>query len=340
MVLALLKYYSFDLGDYTVADLARAWQRYDSEWVRHAVIECLYRGRYKAVSVHQILQQWTRRGEPLYHYGKDFERFICHDVPLQMRQASDNLLYFSNQPHKSPELPAVTDDGTAPKPIEALPEANSNKQSASAKPSNRSTMGRRSGGRRYPEKYSQPAEANHQALPNIEPKSYRTDVYSTALDDMRLLAKASIFTNKLRSMCRDVPESEASLESSAMPQSPTAPKISDLSRPNPLQDSQPETLTSPATEPSSGNHQTAIVPELAPLITEPAIITPNSSSNPWLVNRRHDSHLVHNEIGINESKSASGTDADTSSSASPETTKTNAATTADSSGSNVSDLES
>lgn len=220
MVLALLKYYSFDLGGYTVADLARAWQRYDSEWVRHAVIECLYRGRYKAVSVHQILQQWTRRGEPLYHYGKDFERFICHDVPLQMRQASDNLLYFSNQ---SPaESPVSGNNTSANLKSESESITNSHPPANPTKSSPRSTMGRRSGGRRYPEKQTPATPQPNQALPNIEPKSYRSDVYGTALDDMRLLAKASIFTNKLRSMCQDpVDLAPSESSSAAIPELPT-----------------------------------------------------------------------------------------------------------------------
>ncbi len=74
----LLTRYSFDLSGYTVDRLAEYWlQRYPSDWIRLAVIEALYQGRYKAVSVEQILNLWRRRDKPLYHFNRDFERIIA-----------------------------------------------------------------------------------------------------------------------------------------------------------------------------------------------------------------------------------------------------------------------
>lgn len=76
-VIDLLTRYSFDLSGYTVDRLAEYWlQRYPSDWIRLAVIEALYQGRYKAVSIEQILNLWQRRGKPLYHFNRDFERII------------------------------------------------------------------------------------------------------------------------------------------------------------------------------------------------------------------------------------------------------------------------
>lgn len=76
--IALLSNYSFDLGHYTPEELVSYWaSTYPLNWVRLAVIESLYQGRYKAVSVEQILAFWQRRGRPLYHFGNDFERIIC-----------------------------------------------------------------------------------------------------------------------------------------------------------------------------------------------------------------------------------------------------------------------
>ncbi len=76
--IALLSNYSFDLGRYTPEQLVESWaSTYPLNWVRLAVIESLYQGRYKAVSVEQILAFWQRRGRPLYHFGNDFERIIC-----------------------------------------------------------------------------------------------------------------------------------------------------------------------------------------------------------------------------------------------------------------------
>lgn len=76
--IALLSNYSFDLGNDTPEELVSYWaSTYPLNWVRLAVIESLYQGRYKAVSVEQILAFWQRRGRPLYHFGNDFERIIC-----------------------------------------------------------------------------------------------------------------------------------------------------------------------------------------------------------------------------------------------------------------------
>ncbi|NJR40159.1 MAG: hypothetical protein HC781_16720 [Leptolyngbyaceae cyanobacterium CSU_1_4] len=77
-VIDLLTRYSFDLSGYTVDRLAQYWlQRYPSDWIRLAVVEALYQGRYKAVSVEQILNLWQRRGKPLHHFNRDFERIIA-----------------------------------------------------------------------------------------------------------------------------------------------------------------------------------------------------------------------------------------------------------------------
>ena len=77
-VIDLLTRYSFDLSGYTVDRLAEYWlQHYPSDWIRLAVVEALYQGRYKAVSVEQILNLWRRRGKPLHHFSPDFERIIA-----------------------------------------------------------------------------------------------------------------------------------------------------------------------------------------------------------------------------------------------------------------------
>ncbi len=78
--IALLLHYNFELGGYTIDDLRCIWSRYDSVWVQWAIIECLFQGRYKAVSVLQLLKFWERRGRAKCHYTKDFERLICADL--------------------------------------------------------------------------------------------------------------------------------------------------------------------------------------------------------------------------------------------------------------------
>ncbi|PSB35649.1 hypothetical protein [Stenomitos frigidus] len=79
---SLLHHYGFDLGDYTIAQLLVAWQeQYPAAWIRLATIEALYQGRYKAISVDQILALWQRRSQPLYHFNHEFERLVCDNFP-------------------------------------------------------------------------------------------------------------------------------------------------------------------------------------------------------------------------------------------------------------------
>ncbi|WP_199290424.1 hypothetical protein [Leptolyngbya sp. FACHB-36] len=81
----LLCHYSFELGGYTVDELLARWlKRYPDNWVRLASIEALYQGRYKAVSVEQILTFWQRRGQPSYHFNHEFERLVCSKFPRSL----------------------------------------------------------------------------------------------------------------------------------------------------------------------------------------------------------------------------------------------------------------
>jgi hypothetical protein len=78
MAADLLDRYGFERGAFSAEQLIGYWLRsYSAEWIRSAVLEALYQGRYKSVSVGQILAIWKRRGQPLYHYSFEFERMIC-----------------------------------------------------------------------------------------------------------------------------------------------------------------------------------------------------------------------------------------------------------------------
>ncbi|MCU0536354.1 MAG: hypothetical protein MUD14_20905 [Hydrococcus sp. Prado102] len=79
---ALLTRYGFELKGYTPLELIEQWLRlYPAKWVRLAVIEALYQGRYKAISVEHILGLWQRRGQPTFHFPYDFERLIFRVLP-------------------------------------------------------------------------------------------------------------------------------------------------------------------------------------------------------------------------------------------------------------------
>jgi hypothetical protein len=93
---ALLVHYGFDLGGKKAEKLAGEWlTKYPGYWLRLAVVEALYQGRYKAVSVGQLLSMWHRIGQPLYHFNREFERLVCNNFPQD--------LTFENYAQPSPE---------------------------------------------------------------------------------------------------------------------------------------------------------------------------------------------------------------------------------------------
>lgn len=90
----LLTHYSFDLGAHTVNQLIEYWlSTYPANWVRLAIIEALYQGRYKAISVEQLLSFWKRRGQPFHHFNHEFERIVCNNFPQNL----------ATQPPRKPE---------------------------------------------------------------------------------------------------------------------------------------------------------------------------------------------------------------------------------------------
>ncbi|MEG4940156.1 hypothetical protein [Microcoleus sp. F4-D5] len=90
---ALLVHYGFDLGGKKAEKLAGEWlTKYPGYWLRLAVIEALYQGRYKAVSVGQLLSMWHRIGQPLYHFNREFERLVCNNFPQNLTLESDDRL--------------------------------------------------------------------------------------------------------------------------------------------------------------------------------------------------------------------------------------------------------
>jgi hypothetical protein len=83
----LLNYYSFSLEGRSAPTVLREWATvYPVEWIRLAIIEALYQGRYKVVSVEQLLQQWQRRQEPQPRFDGEFEKLICDRFPRNLMQ--------------------------------------------------------------------------------------------------------------------------------------------------------------------------------------------------------------------------------------------------------------
>lgn len=92
---ALLLHYIFDLGGYSARELVAHWTaHYPSNWVRLAVIEALYQGRYKAISVEQILGLWQRRGQMRQHFNCEFERLVCGNIHSRLTRQLNS--HFTN----------------------------------------------------------------------------------------------------------------------------------------------------------------------------------------------------------------------------------------------------
>lgn len=112
---ALLSHYGFELRGYTAEELVNLWLRnYQANWVRLGVIEALYQGRYKAVSVEQILAVWARRGQPIYRFNHEFERLISRKLPQSLtarhNTARTDLSQEISLPPLSASYPDTTDE--------------------------------------------------------------------------------------------------------------------------------------------------------------------------------------------------------------------------------------
>lgn len=87
---SLIDSYAFDLGRDRAEKLLEYWlDMYHANWIRLATIEALYLGRYKAISIEQILNVWLRIGSPNPHFTYEFERLICRNLPKHLCDLSD-----------------------------------------------------------------------------------------------------------------------------------------------------------------------------------------------------------------------------------------------------------
>ena len=146
----LLQDYSFDLGGYLAAELVYLWQQHletEPSWIRAAVVEALYQGRYKAFSVEQILRLWKRRGYPMRHFNHDFERVVFGPMepiltpyrpPTALIPADAEVAQASAAPGSTaetissgPEAPEASDPSEAPRDAISLDPDN---RTARAKP--------------------------------------------------------------------------------------------------------------------------------------------------------------------------------------------------------------
>lgn len=87
MVFAVGKFlqdYGFDMGSQPWEAQVQTWlETFPEDWIPAAVLEAFYQGRYKLVSIQQILQFWQRRGSPKLSFDVEF----CLQLwPQQMKR--------------------------------------------------------------------------------------------------------------------------------------------------------------------------------------------------------------------------------------------------------------
>ncbi|MGD1715388.1 hypothetical protein [Dapis sp. BLCC M172] len=120
----LLTKYDFDLGGETSEQLIARWENnYQVEWLSLAVIEALYLGRYKAISVQQILTLWERRGQPIYHFNSEFQNIITRNVltnltiqiDTQSLQTQNNPSFLEQKPPENSKFVSSSSNPFKPK---------------------------------------------------------------------------------------------------------------------------------------------------------------------------------------------------------------------------------
>jgi hypothetical protein len=104
--------YGLELDEYQVDTITFEWLKtYDRDWIVKAIVESLYRGRYKIVSVDKILKDWHRLGQPRYNFTPEYEQEILQTLPdfINLPEAAAEILPRSMpQENSSPAAPFNT----------------------------------------------------------------------------------------------------------------------------------------------------------------------------------------------------------------------------------------
>lgn len=106
----VIELYGLELDGDRVDTLVASWlQKYDNSWIIKAIVESLYRGRYKIVSVDNILRDWQRLGRPRYNFTPEYEREILQNLPavVELPAASDVPAQVSVEEPAKIDVPVV-----------------------------------------------------------------------------------------------------------------------------------------------------------------------------------------------------------------------------------------
>ncbi|ESA37802.1 hypothetical protein N836_34840 [Leptolyngbya sp. Heron Island J] len=90
--ITLIKSFSLELEQYSPESQVLYWlHQYRAPWIRDAIIEAVYQGRYKIISVEHILAIWQRRGQPVCHFTSGFEQVISAQLGTQLRLSTSMM---------------------------------------------------------------------------------------------------------------------------------------------------------------------------------------------------------------------------------------------------------
>lgn len=121
----LLTSYSFEAEPYRTKVIVADWlTEFGPVWVSHAITEALYQGRYKLISIDQILKLWQRRGQPIRHFNREFESIILGQTLLYPTGYGDGLERSTLRRPATPASPKTTPQPALPAPGPALSIAN------------------------------------------------------------------------------------------------------------------------------------------------------------------------------------------------------------------------
>lgn len=102
-IIRLVDLYGLEFDDHQADTPIVTWlQQYDPAWIVKAIVESLYRGRYKIRSVDRILKDWQRLGKPRHSFTPEYEREILQSLPDPSQLAAMPILL-------TPSLPTVDD---------------------------------------------------------------------------------------------------------------------------------------------------------------------------------------------------------------------------------------
>lgn len=94
--ITLIRYYNFDLGNYPLREIIIKWSKiYNHEWLSLAVMEAIYQGKLKLVSVGQILNLWNKKRQVCIHFNTEFERLISFNLDFYpLREKEFRRMFF------------------------------------------------------------------------------------------------------------------------------------------------------------------------------------------------------------------------------------------------------